>query len=109
MVGAREGPLEVAEEFTLDELLGQSRAVDRDEGTIAAVSRGVDIPRRKFLASAGFAGNQDCQIPGFSGRRRDETDDGLVCAQGFASPVEGDERKEALLIKQSVGDIGGYQ
>ena len=48
----------VAEQLRLEQLVGQRRAVDRDERPVAAARRVVDEPRHDFLAGARLAGQQ---------------------------------------------------
>ncbi len=54
-VGAGEGPLLVAEEFALQQVLRDGAAVDRDEGPVFAAAQRVDGPGRQLLAGAAFA------------------------------------------------------
>ena len=56
---AGEGALLVAEQFGFQEMLGDRRAIDRDERPLGAVGAGVDIARQHFLAGSGFAGDHD--------------------------------------------------
>ena len=69
VVGAGEGPLAVAEELALDEVLGQGPAVDRDEGVAGPLALVVEVPGDQLLAGAGLAQDQD---PGVG--RRDHLD-----------------------------------
>ena len=58
-VGAGKGPLEVPEQFGLDHVGGNRRAIHRDERLAVAVRQRMNRARRDFLAGAGFAGQQD--------------------------------------------------
>ena len=49
----------MAEQFALHELLGQSRAVHRDERGLRAGSQPVQFARHQFFARAAFSGDQD--------------------------------------------------
>ncbi len=57
--GAGERAFLVAEEFGLEEVLGDRRAVDRDERLLGARRSRMDITRDDFLTDAGFAGDED--------------------------------------------------
>ena len=69
LLRAREGATLVAEELGLEQLLGERRAVQRDER--AALARGglVDEARDDLLAGAGLAADQDGRIGGGHLRR----------------------------------------
>ncbi len=56
--GAGEAARQVAEQFALDQRLGDGRAIDRHEGLAPALAGLVQGPRQVFLAGAGFAGQQ---------------------------------------------------
>ena len=64
--GAGERPAHVAEQLALDQLLGDRRAVDLDEGPAAAPAQRVDAARHQFLARAVLAEDQHPAV----GRRR---------------------------------------
>ena len=55
---AGERALDVAEQLALEQLLGQRRAVERDERLLRARARAVDRARDRALAGAGLAGDQ---------------------------------------------------
>src|SRR5262249_53528188 len=57
--GAREGPLLVPEELALENGLGESRAVDRDEGGGAPRARAVNRTRRELLAGPALAEDEN--------------------------------------------------
>ena len=59
---AREGPALVTEQLGLQQGLGDRRAVDRDEATLAARAGGVDGPRHDLLAGAAFAVEDDARV-----------------------------------------------
>src|SRR6185436_5637236 len=56
---SREGSLLVAEELALDQRLGQRRAVEGDERSLAARRHRVDDARHQALAGAALAADQD--------------------------------------------------
>lgn len=56
---ARERPLHVTEELTLQQVLGERRAVDRHEGPLGADPRGVHRPGKRRLARARLAYEED--------------------------------------------------
>src|SRR5690606_17305565 len=58
-LGVGEGAALVAEQLALDELLGERRAVDRDERARAARAARVDGARDDVLAGAALAEEQD--------------------------------------------------
>src|SRR5690606_32799408 len=60
--GPREGPLHMPEEFALDELRGDRRAVDLDEGAVGARRESVDGTGDEFLAGAVLPGDQDPRV-----------------------------------------------
>ena len=64
--GAGEAALLVAEELGLDQLVGDRRAVDLDEGALAPRARAVDGTRHQLFAGAALAGDQHRR----RGRRR---------------------------------------
>ena len=74
-VGAGEGPLAVAEQLALDEVLGQGAAVDRDERVAGAVALVVEVPGDQLLAGAGLA--QDHHAGVGRGDRVDQAADRL--------------------------------
>src|SRR5208282_2662024 len=61
---AREGALHVAEELTLDEVLGDGAAVDDDERPGGAVRAPVDLAGDELLAGAGLAGDEHRDVGG---------------------------------------------
>ena len=58
-IGAGEGAALVAEELALQQVLGQRRAVDRDQRAAAGDVAEVDRLGHQLLARAGLAGDQD--------------------------------------------------
>ena len=62
--GAGEGALFVAEQFALEQVLGDGGAVDRNEGAVDALRLGVKVLGHHFLAGAAFAGDQHRGIGG---------------------------------------------
>ena len=54
-IGAGEGPLAVAEQLALDEVLRQGPAIDGDEGTVRPSALVVQVAGDQFLARAGLA------------------------------------------------------
>ena len=58
LVRAGEGAALVAEQLRLEQLLGQRRAVERDERAAGSRRRAVDEPGDHLLAGAGFARQQ---------------------------------------------------
>jgi hypothetical protein len=63
-VGAREGPLLVAEQLRFDQLLGNGRAVHLDERALAPGRKCVDGPRHQLLAAAVLAVDEDAAVGG---------------------------------------------
>lgn len=59
LVRAGEGPGHVAEDFRLEQLLRDGRAVDADEGAVGPVARHVDCAGRQFFAGSGRAEDED--------------------------------------------------
>ena len=57
--GARERPLQVTEELTLDEVFGDGGTVDGHEGSITSGTRRMQRASREFLSRARLAGDQD--------------------------------------------------
>jgi len=57
--GPREGALLVAEQLALDEVLGDRRAVDLDEGVVLSGAAGVDRVGHEFLPRPRLAGDED--------------------------------------------------
>ena len=55
----REGPLLVAEQLRFQQVLGQRRAVDGNEGPRGALAVGVDGPRHQLLARPGLSQHED--------------------------------------------------
>src|SRR5579883_875526 len=55
VIGAGEGPLAMAEELALNEVLGQGTAVDRDEGPVGAPALVVEAARDQLLPQIGRA------------------------------------------------------
>ena len=81
--GSREGALLVPEQFRFEEVVGDRRAVDRDEGLVLAKGFGVHVTGEHFLAGAALAGDQDRRL-----RPRDllgQLDDAL---HGLVAPHE---------------------
>src|SRR5271157_2977530 len=66
-IGAGEGPLAMAEELALDQVLGQRAAVDGDERAAGAVALLVEAARDQFLAGPGLAQDHN---GGLGGRDR---------------------------------------
>ena len=64
-IGTGEGPLAMAEELALDQVLGQRAAVDRDERAAGAIALLVEAARDQFLAGPGLAQDHDL-VPGRS-------------------------------------------
>ena len=62
--GPREGALFVAEQFALDEVFGDRRAVDLDEGVELAGAVDVDGIGHEFLARPRLAGDEDARRGG---------------------------------------------
>jgi hypothetical protein len=69
-VAPGEGALLVAEELALDQVVGNGRAVDRDEGLAGPVAVLPDRARHQLLAGAALAGDHDGDVA-----RRDLADD----------------------------------
>src|SRR5262249_58786543 len=55
---------DVAEKFGCNELFGNSRAVDFDEGAFAAEAGGMERAGDKFFAGAAFAVDEDAAVSG---------------------------------------------
>src|SRR5258708_15087765 len=66
LVGCRpgEGSAMVAEEFTLDQVLGNRGAVDLDKSLVASQALRVNGVRHQFLTGPGFTINQDTTVGG---------------------------------------------
>ncbi len=62
LVGAREAALLVPEQFGLDQLVGDRRAVDRDEGSLRAGTRQVQVARGDLLAGAVLPEQEDGHV-----------------------------------------------
>src|SRR5580700_7680941 len=62
--GPGEGPTLVPEHFGLEQLMGNRRTIDRNEGAIAPPGKIVDGARNNFLAAATFTGDQNCRVRG---------------------------------------------
>ncbi len=90
--GAREGAPGMAEELALDELLGDGRAVDLDEGSGRPQALGVDGPRHQLLAGAVLTEDQHPPVAG--GRLGDDASEG---AEGGALPYHGVALLDLLL------------
>src|SRR5690606_33971321 len=80
--GAGEGALLVAEQLGLDQRFGEGAAVDRHEGTVAALAETVDVPCHQLLAGPGLADDQEGRLArrnllevGKRGRRRRARED----------------------------------
>ena len=56
--GSRKRPALMAEQFALQQILGNRRAIDGDERFLRPVAMLVNRPRNQFLARPGFAANQ---------------------------------------------------
>ena len=100
---AREGAFDVAEEFGLDEVAGDGRAVEDDEGGLAARALLVDSLGDELLACAGAA----CDEQGDVGRR-----DALELAEDLAhEEAAADEIAEAVLAGDADLDLvfGGLE
>src|SRR5215469_156968 len=65
--GAGKRTLLVAEELALQQARGDGRAIELDEGAIAARAQAVNGAREQFLSRAGFALNQDRGVCGRNG------------------------------------------
>src|SRR3546814_14357925 len=61
---AGEGALLVAEQQRLEHRLGQRRAIDRDEGAVAAARAQMDRARQHFIAGPGRAVDQHGDVGG---------------------------------------------
>ena len=61
-IGAREAALDVTEQLRLEQRLGQTRAVHRDEGAPRAARSHVDGAGDEVLADPAFAGDQDLRF-----------------------------------------------
>jgi hypothetical protein len=59
VVRAAEGAFFVAEQFALDQVLGESRAVDINPGFAVAVGKFVDAASDQLFTTAGFPSDQD--------------------------------------------------
>jgi hypothetical protein len=110
-VGAGERALGVAEEFALDQGLGDGAAVDRDEGAIAPRREFVQAARRHALAGAALAGDQHGavgrrdagdQAVGVLHRRRAEGEGRLVAAHHHAP-------QRAVLLAQAAHGIDLFE
>jgi hypothetical protein len=66
-LGAGKGALAVAEQLAFDQVFRDRRAVDGNEGLVAALAALVDLARHQFLAAAAFAKNQHAGIVGGGG------------------------------------------
>jgi hypothetical protein len=64
LVGAGEGATLVAEEFGLEQLVGQRAAVLDDEGLVGTPAAVVDGARQHLLAGSRFAADQHRQVEG---------------------------------------------
>src|SRR5262249_43178238 len=62
--GAGEGALDVPEQVALHQSIGNRRAVQRDERSIAPGARIVDGPRDQLLARAALAADADVGVTG---------------------------------------------
>jgi len=62
--GTGEGPLFVAKEFALQEMLGQRGAVHRDKGAGRPRTVGMDAPGDELLAGSTLADNEDVRLAG---------------------------------------------
>ena len=54
----------MAEQFALEQVLGDGGAVDRDEGAAGALALGVEVLRHHLLAGAALAGDEDRGVGG---------------------------------------------
>ena len=57
-----EGAAHVAEELAFDELLGDRRAVHRDEGAVRSAREPMDLTRNELLAGAVLARDEDARV-----------------------------------------------
>ncbi len=99
--GAGEGALLVAEQFRLQKVLRDRRAVDADERLFRTVGTGVDVTRQHLLAGAGFAGDQHRGVGGGDLRRElDHLRGGVVAVDQVAGIVGdgGEHRRDQLRI-----------
>src|ERR1700688_3489988 len=62
LIGARERPFFVAEQFALDEIAGNCRHVDGDERAFLAFAVVMKCARDKLLAGASYEDNNICNI-----------------------------------------------
>ena len=81
-IGAGKRAALVAEQLALDELLGQRRAVHRDQRRLLARSQPMQFARDQFLARAAFADDQDA-----ARNRRDTRDRARSERIGALSPM----------------------
>ena len=97
IVRAGERALLVAEDFRLEQRVGQRRAVDRLELVRAAPAQLVDHPGDDFLARSGRPENQDRDV-GFRGRPDPLEDDEhlLVAPDHFAEALD---RRRPILVR----------
>ena len=58
---AGEGAIAVAKQFSLNQALGQRRAIDRDKGAAAPAGR-MGVARQLLFASAGLAADEDWHV-----------------------------------------------
>jgi hypothetical protein len=74
---AREGPFDVAEQLTLEQRLGQSRALDRNERFALSLTQPVDRFRDKLLAGTALTEQQHVRVT--TGNALDESEHLLEC------------------------------
>ena len=93
----------MAEEFALQEVLGQRRAVDRHKGAVRAVAPGMQGTGEHFLARAGLAGNKHRGPRGshLAGQGQHPADGGVAahdagtaaCGHGGPPPAQRADRR----------------
>jgi hypothetical protein len=134
LLGAGEGPFFVAEQLGLEQIVGESRAVDRLQPMRRAPAQLVDHPGNELLARAGRAEDQDGDIALGGGADPFEDDQHLVVgADQLPKPADGwgtvlgtdrgpplekliDHRTHRFVVRQpepeprrfGLADIGGH-
>ena len=103
---AGEGSLHVTEEMTLHQAFRNCRAVERDQGTIAAGTRVVDRARDQLLAGAALAVDADVHI---ADRHLVDARKNLGHLRRFANDavIDGGDRRG--LVHEPVDEQGQYQ
>ena len=90
---AGEGPFGVAEQHGFDERFGQTGTIDNDEGALGPIAVVMDGPGEKFLAGAGFPGDQRISV-GIGGLGHEvETAHHAVAVADDALALEGHGRR----------------